>query len=244
MGTPDPGLSELRHRDLRWNTPLSAAHADRLIDFLDLGEGDRLVDLGCGWGALLLRALTRRPGTTGEGLDTDEGQLARARSLADSMGLADRATFTRADVTKFSRQAERAICIGAAHAWGSTGPALTALRSHLAPRGRLLFGEGFWTRPPSPQLRQIFGALPTSLAALVDEALKAGLRPVHADVASEAEWDEFEWTALRALEEFAARNPADPRAGAAREEAERRRREYLHGYRGVLGFGYLVLANP
>ena len=50
---------EALYTRMRWNVPLSPGHADLLLDRLALRPGQRLADLGCGWGALLRRAVAR-----------------------------------------------------------------------------------------------------------------------------------------------------------------------------------------
>src|SRR4029077_1241411 len=67
--------------------PLSEARAARIVARLT-GTGPRTVlDIGCGWGELMLRILAAAPGATGLGLDTDEGDLARGRDSARARGL-------------------------------------------------------------------------------------------------------------------------------------------------------------
>ncbi|WP_346537033.1 class I SAM-dependent methyltransferase [Micromonospora sp. DPT] len=51
------GLAALRYARMRWNTPLSEQHAALLLQRLDIRPGTRVLDLGCGWGELLLRAV-------------------------------------------------------------------------------------------------------------------------------------------------------------------------------------------
>jgi hypothetical protein len=59
---------------MRWNAPLSAEHAGLLLDRMSLGPGQAIADLGCGWGELLMTAVTRAgPGATG----TECGQFSR-----------------------------------------------------------------------------------------------------------------------------------------------------------------------
>jgi hypothetical protein len=89
----------------------------------------------------------------------------------------------------------------------------------------------------------MLGEIQPSLSALVDCSIEAGFRPLHVDTADQAEWDEFEWCTYRGLEEFALREPEDPLAPVAREMVDARRKEYLRGYRGILGFAYLILAR-
>ncbi|MCI4369347.1 MAG: methyltransferase domain-containing protein [Thermoplasmata archaeon] len=241
--TPDGRLAQLRRRDLAWNTPLSTAHADRLLGHLRLSAGDRILELGCGWGGLLLRAVARTPGASAQGVDNNPDVLDRGRRHAEELGLAERVSFIAEDAKHFPAVSGRLICIGASHAWGGTDAALSGFRDHLSPRGLGLFGDGFWLRSPSTGNITMFGELAGSLAALVEKAVAAGLGPLYVDCATEAEWDDFEWTGIRGLEEFARDAPDDPLAKRALVEAETRRAEYLQGYRGVLGFAYLIVTT-
>src|SRR5579862_3276230 len=75
-----------RYSALRWNTPLSEAHAERLIEHLAIGPGAFVVDLGCGWGGLLMRAVASS-NCTGIGVDVDRGHLERGRRPVGERGL-------------------------------------------------------------------------------------------------------------------------------------------------------------
>ncbi|MEV4050542.1 class I SAM-dependent methyltransferase [Amycolatopsis sp. NPDC049688] len=236
----DDELNALRRTRMRWNTPLSEPHAELLLDRMAL-DGGHLVDLGCGWGELLLRAAARAPGLHATGIDTDEVSLARGRAAAGSRGLA--VDFLESDAATWDEPAERAFCIGAAHVFGSTKAALEGLARIVRPSGRLLYGDGFWAAPPGPAAREIFGPDLLTLPDLLAAATGAGWHVLHFSVADQREWDDFESTSRAAWAEWAAAHPADPRAGAVREWLDRRLREYVTQYRGVLGFTYLVLGR-
>ncbi len=236
-------LRNLRHPQLAWNTPLSASHADRLLENLRLTEADRVVDLGCGRGELLLRAVADVPGLIGEGVELDYSNVERARSAAVARGLADRVTFTEQDLRNYRRTAGRVICIGADHVWGGPVPALSSLQARVEPSGRLLFGGGFWSRSPSPELVEMFGDLPATLEALLAASVSAGWKVDYHDIADLREWDDFETAWNRDLEDISRREPSTVRGQQADRIARQRREEYYNGYRGVLGFAYLILAH-
>ncbi|WP_372665253.1 SAM-dependent methyltransferase [Amycolatopsis kentuckyensis] len=235
----DDELNALRRTGMRWNTPLSEAHASLLLDRMALGEG-HLVDLGCGWGELLLRASARAPGLRATGVDTDVTALDRGRAAAAERGLA--VDFTEADAATWDLPVERAFCVGAAHVFGSTKAALEGL-ARVVPSGRLLYGDGFWATPPNDAAREIFGPDMLTLPELLDAATAAGWRVRHLSTADQLEWDDFESTSRAGWEDWLAAHPADPRAGEVREWLDRRLREYVRDYRGVLGLAYLVLTR-
>ncbi|QKV72566.1 cyclopropane-fatty-acyl-phospholipid synthase family protein [Amycolatopsis sp. Hca4] len=236
----DDELNALRRTRMRWNTPLSEPHAELLLDRMALDDG-HLVDLGCGWGELLLRAAARAPGLRATGVDTDRTGLDRGRAAAGSRGLT--VEFAEADAAAWAVPAERVFCIGSAHVFGSTKDALAALTRAVRPSGRLLYGDGFWAAPPNPAAREIFGPDLLTLPDLLDAAAAAGWRVLHLSTADQLEWDDFESTSRAAWAEWLAAHPADPRAAAVRDWLDRRLREYVRDYRGVLGFTYLVLGR-
>ncbi|MEH1101227.1 SAM-dependent methyltransferase [Micromonospora sp. CPCC 205561] len=218
--------------NLTHNAPLGEERAADLIRRLaPAGAGWRSLDLGCGNGELLLR-LCATHGIPGDGVERDADVAARAQLRATELGVASRVTFHRADAATWDRPAELVVNIGAGHVWGDTGQALAALHRLTAPGGRLLFAGGFYRASPGDQVRETFGDLP-DLASLARLTVDAGFRPLHVAASTLAEWDDFE---------------SDWRAGVerlgtpeARAFCDRRRDEYLDGYRDVLGFGWLVL---
>ncbi|MFJ9786973.1 SAM-dependent methyltransferase [Amycolatopsis sp. NPDC101161] len=236
----DDELNALRRSRMRWNTPLSEAHASLLLDRMALSDG-HLVDLGCGWGELLLRAVERAPGLRATGVDTDATGLERGRAAAAERGLA--VEFTEADAASWDVPVERAFCIGAAHIFGSTKAALEGLARVVRAGGRLLYGDGFWSAQPDPAAVEIFGPDTLTLPELVEAAGAAGWRVLHLSTADQLEWDDFESTSRAGWAEWLAAHPADPRAEEVREWLDRRLREYVRDYRGVLGLAYLVLTR-
>ncbi|WP_166849319.1 cyclopropane-fatty-acyl-phospholipid synthase family protein [Isoptericola sp. BMS4] len=218
--------------DLTFNCPLGEARAADLVERLAPPAPDgRALDLGCGSGELLLR-LCERHGTSGDGVDQHQGDLARARRGARERGLAGRVTFHETDATAWERPATTVVNVGAAHIWGDAATALAALRDVTAPAGTVLFADGVYEASPGAEVREIFGDLP-DLATLARTATDAGFRVRHAATSTQSEWDDFE-SAWRAGVE---------RVGTpgARRFADERREEYLGGYRDVVGFAWLVL---
>jgi cyclopropane fatty-acyl-phospholipid synthase-like methyltransferase len=237
----DAELDALRRTRMRWNAPLSEAHAELLLDRMAL-EAGHLADLGCGWGELLLRAVARTPGLRATGVDTDRRGLERGRAAARERGLEPRVEWVAADAATWDGSAGRAFCVGASHAFGSAKAALERLAG-VVPSGRLLYGDGFWAEPPSPAASEIFGDDVPTLPELLETAEAAGWRVLHFSTADQLEWDDFESASRAAWQEWLLAHAADPRAAAVRDWLDLRLREYVRDYRGVLGFTYLVLGR-
>ncbi|WP_394616283.1 SAM-dependent methyltransferase [Lentzea sp. JNUCC 0626] len=242
------------HEDLTFHGPLSEERAARLIRSLAPLDHAHVVDVGCGWAEFLLRILEAVPTATGTGVDRDAKGIAHARANAGARGLADRVNLLEADVTGWrpERPADVVIVNGASQVWGGdplhhTANALTEARKLLAPRGRLLLGEGFWEQEPTEAQ---LAAMPVpkaqyrSLADLVDLAHAHGYRLVAVEQANQDEWDVFENGHALAWERWLRDNPDSEHAAQIRATADNQRNYRMRGWRGTMGLAYLTLQAP
>lgn len=232
-------LAAARYSALVWNTPLSQSHADELLDHLDLTSANTIVDLGCGWGELLLRAAARGVAKA-VGVDTDPAGLDRGRRAALVRGLDVK--FVDREAAAWRGTADRALCIGSSHALGGTRAMLSSL-AEIVPSGRVLIGDGCWETTPTPAAQDIFGDDVLPLADLVTACGETGWQVLHMSTADQREWDDFESRHRAGVREWLLANPDDPRAAEVKEREDAREHEYLTVYRGVLSFAYLVLAR-
>ncbi|MFI9383771.1 SAM-dependent methyltransferase [Kutzneria sp. NPDC052558] len=235
------------HEDLVFHGPMSSYRADLLVRSLAPLDGAHVVDLGCGWAELLLRTVAA--GATGHGIDLDADAIAHGRKLASERGLSDRVTLEAGDASTWSGSADVLIVNGSTGLWGGdpvthTVNALEAGRRFLRPGGRLLLGEGFWEREPTPEQ---LAAMPVpreqygTVADLVDLAMAHGYRLLWLSQANQDEWDEFESGHAIARERRLLTHPSDDEV---RARADRQREWRLKGWRGVLGMVYLTLVVP
>jgi cyclopropane fatty-acyl-phospholipid synthase-like methyltransferase len=238
---------------LAFHGPLSEARAGCLIDRLTRTRPGSVLDIGCGWGELMLRILAVLPEATGVGFDTHQGDLARGREAAQAGGLSERVTFVNESGVGTTRgPADLVLCVGSSHALteveppGSVPAALAVLRRLVTPGGRVLLGESFWERPPTgAELARLWpgttgGEMP-DLAGLVDLAVGAGFRPAWIETATQQEWEEFESGYQCDEEEWLATHAGHPEAARIRAQVDEHRSYWLRGYRGILGQAYLTL---
>ncbi|POX38654.1 SAM-dependent methyltransferase [Streptomyces sp. Ru73] len=212
-----------------------------------------VLDIGCGWGEFMLRVLDAVDGATGVGIDLNADDLARGRANAAARGLADRVEFAEESGHGTTRgPADLVLCLGAGQAVsGPESPhnyrtVLRELRRLVTPGGRVLYGEGFWQRPPTTaELTRMWpGATAeehVGLGELVDLAVEAGFRPAWVETANADEWEAFESGYRCAVEEWLAAHPGHPLAAETRARADAHRAAWLTGYRDVLGLAYLTL---
>ncbi|MEU9252717.1 class I SAM-dependent methyltransferase [Streptomyces sp. NPDC048270] len=238
-------ISSIAHTDHPVAAPLSDGSVRTLLDRARPGTGARLLDLGCGSGTWLMRALAARPDLRADGVDSDAQAVAAARRAAEEAGLADRIAFHAQDAAQFSspHRYGLVLSIGATHAFGGLLPTLKAADSQLAPGGSVLLGECFWEREPGREILDAGFAADDydDLAATVDHVSAAGWVPLHGHVSTLQEWDDYEWSWTGSLSRWALDHPEHPDHAQALEAAAAHRAAWLHGYRGTLGFVTLLL---
>ncbi|MEU6989181.1 class I SAM-dependent methyltransferase [Streptomyces sp. NPDC046465] len=238
---------------LTFHGPLSEPRAHRIVERLTATAPRTVLDIGCGWGELMLRVLEAVPAATGVGVDLKAEDLDRGRTTAKQRGLGDRVVFAEESATDTARgPADLVLCLSSSHALSSAAPpratveALRVLRRLVLPGGRVLLGEGFWQREPTA--KELAAMWPDadagehlSLGDLVDAAVEAGFRPLWVETASAEEWEEFESGYRSDVEEWLATHPDHPLAAETRTRVDAQRASWLRGYRGVLGIAYLTL---
>jgi cyclopropane-fatty-acyl-phospholipid synthase len=98
--TPDASLEEAQ-----------AAKLEHVARKLCLRPGERVVEAGCGWGALALH-LARRHGVTVRAFNISREQLEFARARARAEGLADRVEFVEDDYRNVSGRCDAFVSVG------------------------------------------------------------------------------------------------------------------------------------
>lgn len=243
------------HRHLEFMSPLSGSRADELVVFLATHARGNVIDVGCGWGALLIRLLKANRCLKGVGLDLDDQGFEHAIRVATAQGVAERLRLIAGDAKhNLPTEVGGAICVGATQVWGPPveagmpldyPAALAALRSMVPIGAPVVYGEGIWsTKPTEAAVAVLSGRLDefVFLPDFVDLAWKAGFAVVSVHEANQDEWDTFEsgYTA-RYAEWLAVNEPSHPEYECILKKTCRQRDAYFRGYRGVLGMAYLCL---
>lgn len=245
MTTPRDRLSAIRHGDLPFHNPLHPAVVDEVLDVAALGPDDRAVDLGCGPGELLVR-LAERTGCGGLGVDLSTVQIEEARRRAAARAPNAVLEFRAVDAGEVEGEFALSACVGSTHALGGLDTALARLAELTRPGGHVLVGDGFWAREPADAyLEALGGATRDELcdfAGLVRAGERHGLIAVYVRIASEADWDRYEWTLTANGERFVAEHPDATEAGELREWDDASRDRILSpGGRDTMGFALVLL---
>lgn len=97
-----------------WSNDLATAQRDKLEMIcrkLRLKAGERLLDVGCGWGGLVCHA-ARHHGVEAHGITLSEAQLDYARGKVRRLGLDGRVTLDLADYTEVRGRFDKIASIG------------------------------------------------------------------------------------------------------------------------------------
>ncbi len=232
----DPSV--LAHEGLTFANPLAEADVDAAVAALDLPDGARVLETGCGSAELLIRVLERYPGARGVGVDPSPPWLERAAAAAAERIPGREPELIEATVAEAGlvvASFDAVINVAASHAHGGYPGALVALRGLVREGGAVLLGEGFWEKPPSVAFLEALGGATEDELGTLEElhayARAAGLQPEFEAVASEADWARYEETLAANAED----RGADEYARRIRE------RRALPGGGDTLGFTLLVL---
>jgi SAM-dependent methyltransferase len=185
-------VSALTHAGLPFANPLDPGDIDAAIAALDLPPGARVLDVGCGYGELLVRIKQAHPGTFTIGIEPahEWAQAARAR------GVDEVREAMLEEATPGADELDAVCCLASSHAIGPWDRALAAMAEWTKPGGLALIGEGFWARTPTPGYLDVLGGasedeLPTHDGLLAGVA-DAGWTVVAETVASGADWARYE----------------------------------------------------
>jgi len=241
-------ISRIAHEAHPIAAPVSDQSLRRLVAAVGAQGSSAVLDLGCGQGEWLLRALQVHPDAAGVGVDLSRPALREAERAAAALGLSGRVRWALADAAEWPPEPRDVVlCIGASHAFEGLDGTLAALRSHLRPGGQALLGDGIWERPPTPEAQAALQASPDDypdLAGLVARARHHGFEITDGHVSTIEEWDDYEWAWTGSLIRWALTQPI---GSADRDEALTAARDHrdawLGGYRQQLGFATLALAD-
>ncbi|MFC5847103.1 SAM-dependent methyltransferase [Deinococcus petrolearius] len=226
--------------------PIGSDQLDRLATAVGLQDGQRVLDVGSGKGALS-RRWAMRTALQGTGVDLNPAFVASAREWAGAQGLAGHLTFLEGAALDLWPTLEAqgpydvATCLGATFALGGFGPTLEHLHGVLRPGGTLVVGDVFLAAPATPEALAAEGwaDLPT-LAARREALAAAGLDLNSLIVSGQNDWDHYSRLAWSAARRWAEANPEDPdRAEVLWLVAEGQAR-YLRFEREHLGWAVFV----
>lgn len=242
--------SLISHGQLSYQNPIGSPKMERALDRVSLAPGARALDVGAGKGELAIR-LVERFGASVTAVDISPLMTDELKRRARGRIPPDRLTLRLGDAGSFMNSIRDPLdlgaCVGATHAFGGLMETLEALDQAVRPGGLVLVGEGFWMRPPDPGYLKALDcdeAYYRSHEKTVEAGVRRGFIPLYAAVASDDEWDEYEWTTMSSIEGHVLEHPDDPDAESMLLRARSWREIYLKWGRSTLGFGLYLFRKP
>ncbi|MFT7463645.1 MAG: cyclopropane fatty-acyl-phospholipid synthase-like methyltransferase [Pseudohongiellaceae bacterium] len=235
-------FSAIAHGELTYWNPIDPAVLAAWLSDLSLNSEARLLDVGCGRGALLLNVVAQH-GCHAVGVDPHRGALDHAQSEAKRQSLSERIDWHCSDFSPGDwppQSFDVIACIGASHGCGSYAETLATLTAMLRPGGQLLIGEGFWAQEPADDYLAFLGGSREELQTHEGHqqlASEHGLNLRRSHKATAQEWDHYEGIYAENIQNFVKSNPNDPDAPAMLERITAWREAYLRWGRETLGFG-------
>lgn len=242
-------FTTVAHQNHLYCNPLDPVLLDQVLDMLELGPGRRVLDVGCGKAALLVR-IAERYGAGGVGVDINAAFLAEGRVLAQQRGVEARVELIEMQASRLDAKEgsfDAGVCIGSNHALGSYRDTLRQLARWVRPGGSVLVGEGYWRRDPDHEYLERLGATPDEMMTHEDTLAAGeefGLMPRGSWTSSQRDWDGYEELYARTVETYVATHPDDPDQAAMRERIALWRETYRRWGRDTLGFGLYLFRRP
>ncbi len=114
------------------------AALDASVALADLADGQRILELGCGWGSLLLYMAEKFPRADITGVSNSAGQRAYIQAAVASRGLSNARVIT-ADMNDFAplRMFDRVVSVEMFEHMSNWRALLSRVRTWLAPDGRV-----------------------------------------------------------------------------------------------------------
>ena len=201
--------------------PMTHTSLNEVLSCLAPEDGDRMIDIACGHGELLIRS-AELAGIDGVGLDLSPWVLTRASERARARDLNGTVEWWLGDGSKIDKAEEWdvAACLGASWIWHGFKGTLAALVSRTRPGGRIAIGDLRTKTGVDPSVIAEAIGPDTSMTTekdQVDALRAAGLEPVHCYVSPEDAWAGYHALVIESADTYAGPEPAVDARAMARE---------------------------
>jgi len=172
--------------------PTRSAHLDELIHALSLRHGDRVLDIACGYGELLIRS-AQVHGIVGTGIDLSPWMVETAHREAVARVPEADLTWVLGDAKDFRTEPapDVCVCIGAEWVWHGLPGTVQALSRRIEAGGRVVLGAArLHLRADQDKVRAERGFIETvdDVARLLNQA---GLVLEHRIDPTDDDWDAY-----------------------------------------------------
>jgi cyclopropane fatty-acyl-phospholipid synthase-like methyltransferase len=222
--------------------PMSPEKLDRLIEYLEVRDGDRLIDVGSGNGWLLRRIAERRK-VDAVGLELSSVFAAEARRRLADASLVGSVEIVEGRALQYAVAdggCDIALCIGATFALGDLEATAAWMARAVRPGGRIAIGEPFARLPFPIPVREREPQYDRTLAELVDAIAAHGFAPTGIIASSHDDWDHYESQRWRSGVAWLNENQGHAEAEAFQRQLDEGRNRYLGEERDVFGWAIVI----
>ena len=241
-------LMDVIHKRQPIMNPMRSVKLDRFIDVLDLTQGSRVVDVGCGKGEFLLR-LNKRYDISGIGIDKSPYCVSDCNANKEARSPEADIDFLLMDAAEFKteEQFDLTCCMGASWIYGGIKDTLETLEGMTKPGGLIVAGEPYWLKEPSPEYLKADEMKKESFHTHMENVVMGdefGLTCGYTLVSDHEDWDHYEAPHWRSAAEYVDANPDDPDNPEILENARKYLEIYLRWGRDTMGWCIYLYRKP
>lgn len=227
-----------------FQNPTSEAKLDRLIEYCQIEDGQRILDVGCGKGWLLQR-IAERYAVRAEGVEVNPPFAEAGKERIAGSSLRGEIQYHVMPASDFRGEAggyDVGLCIGASFAVGTFEQMVEWLRQYVRPGGVLAIGDVYTRHAsiPSESEEAFSGGAVRSLADTAGHLNRDGMTLVGLIDSSLDDWDRYESLHWRTADEWARANPDHPELQEFLQQTERFKMNHLRFDRESLGWAIFV----
>ena len=218
---------EALHHGMHICNPMTSEHLDALIDALGPTAGDRMLDIACGHGELLIRAAERAT-VRAVGVDLSPWALVRALETTKQRTTIGTVEWLLGDAKRAGREERYDIvtCLGASWIWHGFLGTARAVADRSVPGGRVAIGDLRLAEDVDPAaFADAHGSFPT-LEAQAQMLESAGIEVVDRIESGLTGWDAYQDRIMRSVEAWQRAHPG-PRSDGYVAEQRRWQQDHL-----------------
>jgi SAM-dependent methyltransferase len=231
--------------------PVDETKLDLLYDLLELKPNNKVIDIGCGKGEMLI-GLAEKYKIKGVGIDKSPYCIQEAHKRKGQRTPQADLRFLEMDGAQYLPESEESfdlsMCIGATWIYGGYENTVKALRGMTRSSGFVMVGEPFWHASPPREYLQFEGLSADSFHTHhgnVTTGESEGMRLIFTLVSSHEDWDRSEGFHWLSAAEYALVHPKDPDLEELLARDAKERESYLKWGRDTLGWAiYLFRRMP
>ncbi|MCY3415118.1 MAG: class I SAM-dependent methyltransferase [Candidatus Heimdallarchaeota archaeon] len=233
----------------RFHTLMNALSKDRvyeLIEYLNIKEGSKVLDLGSGKGEFLFM-LAEKAAIEGVGVDKSPYAHREAIERMKERKLKGHITFVENDGRTYLKDNKQnfdiTMCVGASWIFDGYQGTLEAMMEITKHHGLIIIGEPYWKAEPSEDYLTRTGMKEeeySSLSGNVEIAMDLGLRPVYTLISSLEDWDRYELLYWLGVDNHLQKYPDDEDNEELQKRSNEERMQYLEEGREIFGWALYV----